>query len=171
MIKVREAIEDDAVALIELRRSLLRETEFLLLEPAEYAPTVETEVSFINGFQALKNSAVFIAVDDNGDFVGFVGLAGGTTNRTKHRANLFIGVLKQQWGMGVGRLLMDKLIAWSNESELLRIELTTDTNNHRAVALYKKMGFEIEGIKLSNIMLGDRCVDEYSMFYLIQKNA
>ena len=169
MILIREAEETDAAALIKLRKSLFKETEFLLLEPEEYKPTIESEGRFIKTFKKSNNSAVFLAIDNNSKVVGFMGIAGGTTNRSSHKAKIFMGILKEFWGNGVGKLFFKQLFSWTNDKDIIRYELTTAINNTRAFSLYKSVGFEVECIKKHNICVNGELVDEYQMFYINPK--
>jgi RimJ/RimL family protein N-acetyltransferase len=170
MFTIREATSADAEKLIELRRKLFNETNFLLLEPDEYNPTVESEKAFISAFEKSKNSAVFLAVDNNSNLVGFMGVAGGTTKRTAHKATIFIGVLEKDWGNGIGRQLFNKLFKWSESTSLSRFELTTAVNNERAYSLYKKVGFETECVKKRNMLIDGKYVNEYQMCFLFGGN-
>ncbi|WP_277674608.1 GNAT family N-acetyltransferase, partial [Piscibacillus halophilus] len=56
---------------------------------------------------------------------------------------------------------------WAIKVQLHRLELTVIVENKAAVNLYKKMGFEIEGVKKDSLKLGERYVDEYYMAKLI----
>ncbi len=95
------------------------------------------------------------------------GVAGGAANRTKHCADMFLGVGQAAWGEGVGWKLMQTLLAWTVDTPLRRLSLTSATDNCRAVALYKKTGFVIEGVKKGSILLGEQLIDEYSMSMLL----
>ena len=167
MITIREAKESDALALIELRKELFKETTFLLLEPEEYNPTEESEAKFIRMFSSAENCSIFMALNSDLKIVGFMGVAGGTTNRTKHKATVFIGVLSEYWGQGSGKQLFEQLFNWLPYSCLSRIELTTAVNNERAYSLYKKMGFQVEGTKKANISVAGELIDEYQMSYVM----
>jgi RimJ/RimL family protein N-acetyltransferase len=50
-----------------------------------------------------------------------------------------------------------------------RLELSVMTHNERGIALYKKMGFEIEGTKRASIYVNGNYVDEYLMSKIIHK--
>ncbi|MEW8624858.1 MAG: GNAT family N-acetyltransferase [Candidatus Thiodiazotropha sp.] len=165
--EILEATSKDAESLIELRRTLYNETDLLLFEPTEYRPTVESETAFITAFEKSNNSALFIAVVDNLDLVGFMGVAGGTTNRTAHKATVFMGVLKKYWGQGIGKKLFDNLFQWLEVTSLSRLELTTAVHNERAYSLYKAVGFETECVKKNNVLVDGKHVDEYQMCYLL----
>jgi RimJ/RimL family protein N-acetyltransferase len=46
---------------------------------------------------------------------------------------------------------------------LRRIELTVHTTNDRAIAAYRRCGFQIEGVRQSSLLVDERYVDEYLM--------
>lgn len=52
---------------------------------------------------------------------------------------------------------------WALENTITRLELTVMTHNERAVRLYKKMGFKIEGLKEKSLIVDGKYVDEYYM--------
>ena len=41
-------------------------------------------------------------------------------------------------------------------------------DNHAGIALYKKMGFEIEGVKKDSLLINDQYVDEYYMSKILK---
>ncbi|MEH6442697.1 MAG: GNAT family N-acetyltransferase [Oceanospirillaceae bacterium] len=167
MIEIREAVIEDAAALINLRKCLFRETQYLLLEPDEYSPSVESEAGFIKSFIASNNSSIFLAFNENSKLIGFMGVAGGATIRTKHKATVFMGILQSYWGKGIGRRLFEFLFVWAKSSKLIRLELTTALKNKRAFSLYQSVGFQKECIKIKNIIINNEPVDEYQMFYIL----
>ncbi len=79
-----------------------------------------------------------------------------------------MGVLKEYWGKGVGKLFFKYFFTWSEDKEIVRYELTTAVNNKRAFTLYKSVGFDVECIKKQNIMVKGEPVDEYQMFYIVR---
>lgn len=48
-------------------------------------------------------------------------------------------------------------------SGISRIELTVRTDNVAALALYRKFGFAIEGVRTGSLEIGGRLFDEYYM--------
>jgi putative acetyltransferase len=81
------------------------------------------------------------------ELVGSAGLHPVTGSlRTRHVAGLGMCVAPAWWGRGVGSELMRRLLEWAdNWAGLLRIELGVFSDNARAIALYRKFGFEHEG--------------------------
>lgn len=58
-----------------------------------------------------------------------------------------IVIAQQYCGLGLGRKLLDYLIAWANANGTTKkISLLTSENNYTAMELYKKVGFQVEGI-------------------------
>ena len=77
------------------------------------------------------------------------------------------GILQEYAGKGIGSRLFDTLLLWAKESPLRRLELTVMTHNERAIALYKKNGFEIEGTHKCSLMIDGALVDEFGMALLL----
>jgi RimJ/RimL family protein N-acetyltransferase len=63
-----------------------------------------------------------------------------------HCGTLGIGLLPEFRGKGIGRQLMRRTIDAAFAFGLTRIELTVRERNANAIALYKSLGFEIEGL-------------------------
>jgi len=83
---------------------------------------------------------------------------------------LGIGLLESYHGLGLGRQLMNILIEAAHANGNEGIELTTFLDNHRAFALYEKVGFKF----LRNVenLTGDgRIVIERAMFLELKPGA
>ncbi|WP_332871053.1 GNAT family N-acetyltransferase [Planococcus sp. MB-3u-03] len=78
-----------------------------------------------------------------------------------------MGVHSDSRGKGVGKALFSHVIAWAKSVDLHRLELTVIAENVSAVALYQKMGLEIEGVKRDSLFINDGYVDEYYMAKLL----
>ena len=50
-------------------------------------------------------------------------------------------MLKEYWGLGIGRALMEACINCAKEAGYAQLELTVVAENARAIALYQKAGF------------------------------
>ena len=46
----------------------------------------------------------------------------------------------------MGKRLLQQSIHWADENEIKRISLQVLETNEKAIQLYKKLGFEVEGI-------------------------
>lgn len=76
-------------------------------------------------------------------------------------------------GKGYGFLLMQDIIAFAQANNRSRVDLTVSTENEKAIALYKKCGFVIEGLlkNYSYLASQNRFIDEYMMCYLQNNNV
>ncbi|RCU48830.1 GNAT family N-acetyltransferase [Corallincola holothuriorum] len=84
--------------------------------------------------------------------------------RRKHSAELALTVAPAWQGKGVGNHMMTVLLQqadrWLN---LMRVELTVFTDNEAAIHLYKKHGFETEGVMRADAFKNGEYCDSYAM--------
>jgi putative acetyltransferase len=95
---------------------------------------------------ASPNTVHLVAVI-GGKAIGSAALIPAENRRRAHSASVGMGVHDAYAGRGAGRALLAALLdqadRWLN---LRRVELTVWTDNHRAIALYERAGFEREGV-------------------------
>lgn len=103
--------------------------------------------------------------DGRPQVVGNAGLMSpGAALRRRHVMNLGIAIASDAQGQGVGSALMKALCDWADHwGQVLRIELTVFTDNARAIALYRRFGFEQEGVHRGYALRQGRYADTYSM--------
>ena len=91
-------------------------------------------------------------------------------NRTRviysHCGTLGIGLLPAFRGKGIGRELMRRTIDAAFAFGLTRIELAVRENNANAIALYKSLGFEVEGCHRNAVCIEGQYENLYSMALL-----
>lgn len=163
---IREVQLSDAEALLQLNLKLDEETKFMLFEPDERKMAVDEQKCMIKSVLESPNSTIFVCERD-GELIGFVAAIGGKQKRNAHKAHLVAGVLQAYSGKGIGTRLFLHLERWAKENGVKRLELTVMSHNKRAIALYHKMGFTIEGEKKCSLIVDGDCVDEYVMGRLL----
>ncbi|MEC2345241.1 GNAT family protein [Paenibacillus barengoltzii] len=162
MIEIREIRVDDAERFLNLCLQLDQETKFMLYEPGERTTTAEEQRERIQSILSEAGSTILVA-EDQGKLVGYLAVFGGQANRTKHVGYIVVGITQAYSGKGIGTRLFQAAEAWRAETEITKFELTVMIPNERAVALYKKVGFEVEGVKRNSIRVDGNYVDEYYM--------
>lgn len=60
-----------------------------------------------------------------------------------------------------------QLDSWAEKAKITRLELTVICENEVAKNLYKRNGFEIEGIKRNSILADGKYFDEFYMAKII----
>ena len=163
---IRHAEEKDAENLAMLIREVENTTTHMLYEPGERSFNPESERKMISNFNAERNSAIFLA-ESNGELAGYLIAKGGVAKRTLHSAYIVIGILDNCRGRGIGTELFKELFIWAPSKNIHRLELTVKKDNEAGLALYKKMGFEIEGIKRNSLIVNDQFIDEMYMAKLL----
>jgi len=163
---IRTIHENDAEQFLNLCKQLDEETQFMLLEPGERIRTVEEQREQIRRLLEKENSTSFI-VEHNAQLVGYLAAIGGEYKRNKHGVHIIIGILKAFTGQGIGTQLFQELERWACQKLITRLELTVMTHNSVGVALYRKSGFEVEGLRKHALVINGHYVDEYYMAKLL----
>jgi ribosomal protein S18 acetylase RimI-like enzyme len=86
----------------------------------------------------------YVAVAE-GEVVGWCDLTPKDRPVYAHAGVLGMGLLPPFRGRGIGTRLMTTVLAAARRARLHRVELTVRETNVSAIALYAKMGFEVEG--------------------------
>ena len=91
--------------------------------------------------------------------------------RVNHVAHLSLGVAPTAEGAGIGRAVLEYLIAWAKDGPgngVHRIELAVNVDNLHALGLYLSLGFVVEGRRREFVENSDGLfVDDYLMSLLI----
>ena len=167
-IIIREAVETDAAAFLDLWKALDAETEFMLYEPDERKTSLESQKAILTN--ASNSEFVQIIVLDvvGVDFLaGFCAGRRSSNIRDKHTLSVVIGIRQDYTGKGWGFALITELEKWALEQGVIRLELSVMVNNSIGIALYEKLGFNIEGTKTKAVSLKSGYFDEYIMAKLI----
>ncbi|MDF9841203.1 MULTISPECIES: GNAT family N-acetyltransferase [unclassified Paenibacillus] len=158
----RKLVPEDAGRLLSLQHSLDEETAFMLLEPDERQTSVQQVRELIESKERSVNS-ILIAAEADGELAGYISVSGRDLKRIRHCAYIVIGIRQAFQGLGIGSGLFREMEAWARISRIVRLELTVMAHNERGIALYKKCGFEIEGMKKKSLYIDGEWIDEYYM--------
>ncbi len=168
---IRSPREEDIQGMLDYLYVSAGETEFILRYPEECCKyTAEGERNLFEKVNSSDNEAMLVCLVD-GKVAGNCDMSWSKGIKTKHRASVAIALLKDYWNQGIGTRLFQELIhiAESNK-DIIQIELDFVEGNHRARALYEKMGFRITGVRPNAIRLKDgTLLNEYSMVKEIRR--
>ncbi|MFJ2466953.1 GNAT family N-acetyltransferase [Pseudomonas sp. NPDC087615] len=99
-----------------------------------------------------------------GAVIGHLGLENYSRIRRSHAGSLGMGVALAWQGKGVGsKLLEAALEVADNWMNLHRVELSVFADNEAAIGLYRKFGFETEGLFRDYAVRDGQWVDTLSM--------
>jgi putative acetyltransferase len=102
------------------------------------------KISFL--FETTADKSIVLVAEFDGQIDGYIQICLNHKPRSKHVANLGLAVHPKAQGKGIGSALIEAVIDQAdNWLNIIRLELDVYTDNERAISLYKKYGFEIEG--------------------------
>lgn len=151
---IRSARPEDAAVLSDVRLQIDKETENLdrrqgetFLEPEAFEQLIRSDSE--------KGTNLFLVAETPNKIVGFCRCEGSPLSRLAHKVEFSIGVLRDYWGHGIGKHLLEQSIAWSDQTGIQKMTLHVLETNVTAIELYKKAGFEIEGVLKRDRLLAD----------------
>ena len=139
---IRNGDAPDGAAVFETFNLTHAESDYLLSYPDENSYDPEQEAQFLARKTESSNEIELVAIID-GKVAGSAGIeAIGSKYKVKHRAELGISILKEYWGLGLGKALMQACIQCAREAGYVQLELNVVAENERALSLYKSLGFK-----------------------------
>lgn len=167
-VTIRPIRVEDAEAYLNLACALDQETSFMMYEPGERTSTVDEQRKRIHSVLSSGNGLIFVAEADTGELVGLLGAIGGAARRNRETVHIFVGVRQAYAGQGIGRRLFEAMERWARAWGAHRLELTVMVHNQRALALYQKLGFVIEGRLRDALKVDGTYIDEFTMCKLLE---
>ena len=150
----RSPTVDDATAMLDYLKTVCSETEFMLRYPEECTMTEASEAAFLQRVtESTDDLMILCEVGDK--IVGNCSLSCHNYIKTRHRADVAIGILRSHWGKGIGTFMFQEIIDVARNHGISQLELEVIEGNHRAMALYKRMGFHIALQRPDSIRLKD----------------
>ena len=151
---IRSAATSDADELSHLRVQLDGETENLDREPGEgYMDKAEFEELIQRDAESERN--LFLVTVVHSRIIGYSRCEGNELKRFSHKVEFGVCVAKEFWGYGIGKGLLQQSILWADGAGMKKMTLNALETNKKAIGLYEKFGFEVEGILKNDKLLSD----------------
>ena len=167
---IRLATGADSAALLQLQRRLDGQSAFMMYEANERDDDLEglrRRLEAQHGTGSFDLVATDVASVEQPALVGWLAVEVVPFRRAEHVGHLVLGVDAEHSGKGTGAALLAAAVAEAPGRELRRLELTVMTDNLRALHLYLRSGFEVEGLRRQAMLRQGRLVDEYFMATLL----
>jgi ribosomal protein S18 acetylase RimI-like enzyme len=162
---IRRLTHDDAAAYRALRLRSFREHPEAFTtsyEELEQQPLADSEK---------RMSAAHIkfwGAFEDGRLVGYVGLERETRTKCRHKATLVSMYVAPEFaGRGIGRALVEALLAQARADGLQLIVLTVTDGNDKAAQLYERCGFRSFGVEPHAIQVDGRFFGKNHMYLLL----
>ncbi len=114
----------------------------------------------INDFIRNRRGLWLVALSPQKKIVGEIDVTVKNFARIRHNGTVTIGILPEFQGQGLGSLLFDHALAFAQEQQLLRLELTVFAGNAPARGLYEKYGFVQEGCRRNYLRNDDSSFED-----------
>lgn len=141
-VMLRNGDFSDGQAVFEVFNKTHEETDFLLSYSDENSFNEKAESEHLAAKTESPDEIEILAVMDN-KIIGMAGIdAIGSKYKVKHRAEFGISVLKDYWGLGIGKALTAACIKCAKEAGYVQLELDVVSDNTKALEMYRKFGFK-----------------------------
>ena len=167
-VKVRRAKGRDLEEYAKRLQSVADEGRYLFTETV----TEEMKKSLARLFK--DKGALAIVAEVGGKRKKIVGsltlIRYGHVKKASHVRVLGMLVIKEYRGLGIGTKLIVYALEWvKSHEEIEKIILGVFSNNRKALRLYEKFGFEVEGIKKRQYYIAGKHEDEIEMALFLKR--
>ncbi|MCT1796072.1 GNAT family N-acetyltransferase [Helcococcus kunzii] len=150
--------------IIKLNKIRTDEDNYRQLLSLSSESIIETEKYFFDDSNNKEN----IILRCENEVVGYCQLRRDKEKRRNHKATISIAIDSIFHNKGCGNILLKNIISIAkNQLSLRKISLTVLENNVKAIALYKKNGFKIEGLLLNDTIVDGELKNVYIMGLLL----
>jgi RimJ/RimL family protein N-acetyltransferase len=144
-VRIRRAEPDDAAAILAYLGRAGAETINLTFGAEGPGVSEQEEREYLSRVAASDNSLAIVAVAGD-EIVGALTFDGGRRPRLRHVGEFGISLLQAYAGQGLGKALLEYMIAWAERGGVVRkINLKVRVDNVPAIRLYERMGWVHEG--------------------------
>lgn len=166
---VRNPEIGDAQAWNDHAVAVMQESDFTKTEPEDLVSSVREQETWIMTMNANAGDLALLAEID-GHLVGILYCRAFKARRMSHVCAFAMSVRQQWWAQGVGTSLVQCLVDWARANPQIRkVTMRALVCNARALALYRKFGFIVEGRFADAIKSGDGTfVDDYEMALFVK---
>lgn len=153
---------ENAAEILEYLKIVGGETHFLLMDENGLGISEEREAKILEAAYVEPRGGMHFG-KINREIACMFSLSCHPRRRLAHTGEIALSVRKKYWHIGVGSAIMEALIELAKEASLKNIELSVHAENERAIALYRRFGFEEIGRHRGKMYVDGEYYDEILM--------
>jgi len=162
-VVIRPSRIRDADSLLRNVNLIGREEIYIMVDRV---PDLDEERRWLGTFDGVRT--VLLVADADGEAIGSADCHGGTYAKTHHVGGIGIAIRDGWRGVGLGRILMERILEWMRARGFKKAELAVFATNGRARRLYESLGFQEEGVRRRHVRIRDEYDDEVLMGLWLQ---
>lgn len=153
---------ENAAEILEYLKIVGGETHFLLMDENGLGISEEREAKILEAAYVEPRGGMHFG-KINREIACMFSLSCHPRRRLAHTGEIALSVRKKYWHIGVGSAIMETLIELAKEASLKNVELGVYADNERAIALYRRFGFEEIGRHRGRMCVDGEYYDEILM--------
>ncbi len=165
-VVIREAEVKDAENIINVINRVGAEKVFIFTE--SFVHDADWEKSFIQEHVKDKKDALSVVAEIEGNIIGVSNIQSGRSPKNRHVGSLGIMIVKEWRELGIGTAMTTYMTNWAKSKGLEKLYLSVFSTNQRAINLYKKFNFQVEGTRKKQYKIEGKYVDEIIMTKFIE---
>ncbi len=166
-LMIREAEPQDSAALLAFSKIIGSETTFLTTDASGWSRSVEEEAKILAASLIAPDRGLFLALID-GEIVGLFSVYPlGEKPRIRQNATFGVAVRESCWHLRIGTVALVLAIDRAREWGYHKLCLEAHADNARALALYRRFGFEECGRHREHYFIDGQYYDEILMEKLL----
>jgi protein AroM len=155
---LRPASSKDVGAIIETMDQVAAEEVYLASERARWSRRDLLEM-----IRDMTFYPFILIAEVDARVIGHAFLQRGTLKKNHHTTGIGMLIIQAYRGMGIGTRMLDYIEGWARRHCIRKLFLSVFETNGRAVHLYQKMGFVMEGIRPDQFLIRGEYVAEIVM--------
>ncbi|WHY59466.1 GNAT family N-acetyltransferase [Peribacillus simplex] len=165
---IRTGELEDAEAVLDVQNSVISEGEYFIAVSEEFNKTPAQQRDWIRRLLENERETIIVA-EINGEVIGWIGFQSENRKRMSHKGSFGVMIRKNYRGMGIGKELIKALLEWAEANPFIeKVSLGVFSTNHRAISLYKRLGFVEEGRKIKEFKMSEReYADDIIMYKMV----
>lgn len=162
VLVITQATPEYAKQIVAFLNAVGGETSYLTFGLNEFPLSEKEEEQFIAECLTKNTSLMLIGLVGN-EVVSQLFIDVSSQPRLAHIGTIGVSVSKRFWGQSIGMRMLIAAIDWAKKQRMAKLQLQVRSDNNAAIALYKKLGFVIEGTITRSIKIDNIYYDEYTM--------
>jgi len=155
-MNIRPAVLSDIKSIFDFIKIIaVKETNNVISLPEEFSMTILDQEKWVKYYTENEYSLLLVA-EENEKIIAVLDFKTNAKIRLSHSGEFGISVLPEFQDQKVGTMMIEYLVNWArSKPKLKKINLCVFETNKRAIHVYKKLGFEIEGQQKKAVQISD----------------